>query len=85
MYSHKAPVKVVEFNRAGDYFASAGADSNVLVWKSNFDENMKRITPNDPSVQRGSLRRSATGKRAFSHLDGLLCGCPSPADDVQSE
>lgn len=41
LYSHKAAVKSVAFNHAGDYFATTGMDSNCLVWKSNFDENMQ--------------------------------------------
>ena len=28
----------VAFSKAGDYFASAGVDEQVMVWKTNFDQ-----------------------------------------------
>ncbi|XP_038637260.1 POC1 centriolar protein homolog B-like isoform X5 [Scyliorhinus canicula] len=43
LHGHQGPVIAVTFSRHGEYFASGGSDSQVLVWKTNFD----RIPYND--------------------------------------
>ncbi|KAM3146767.1 hypothetical protein pb186bvf_001297 [Paramecium bursaria] len=62
LYSHKAQVKAVQFNDAGDYFGSAGLDQNVLVYKTNFDENIKLawnvVNFIDPPEQSGNSGNS---------------------------
>ncbi|KAK1804534.1 hypothetical protein P4O66_020542 [Electrophorus voltai] len=51
------PVLTVAFSRQGDFFASGGADSQVLMWKTNFDalnyremlsQHSKRVSPDPP-------------------------------------
>uniref|UniRef100_UPI00398F77CE POC1 centriolar protein homolog A-like isoform X3 n=1 Tax=Pristiophorus japonicus TaxID=55135 RepID=UPI00398F77CE len=37
LHGHQGPVIAVTFSRHGEYFASGGSDSQVLVWKTNFD------------------------------------------------
>uniref|UniRef100_A0A672SJB8 POC1 centriolar protein homolog B n=1 Tax=Sinocyclocheilus grahami TaxID=75366 RepID=A0A672SJB8_SINGR len=45
LHGHKGPVLAVAFSRDGDLFASGGADSQVLMWKTNFDLlNYRRVT-----------------------------------------
>ena len=34
---HQGPILAVDFSPAGDFFASAGTDQQVLVWRSSFD------------------------------------------------
>ena len=43
LYSHKNSVNSINYNPQGDYFVSGGADNLVMVWKSNFDEDMRCI------------------------------------------
>ncbi|KAI9203679.1 WD40-repeat-containing domain protein [Polychytrium aggregatum] len=39
LYGHKhGPTTAAVFSPTGDYFATGGSDSQVMVWKSNFDE-----------------------------------------------
>ncbi len=38
LYGHEGPSTGVNFSPCGDYFASAGADSVVMIWKSNLTE-----------------------------------------------
>ncbi|XP_078075776.1 POC1 centriolar protein homolog B isoform X5 [Mustelus asterias] len=37
LHGHQGPVIAVTFSRHGEYFSSGGSDSQVLVWKTNFD------------------------------------------------
>ncbi|NXP04218.1 POC1B protein, partial [Thinocorus orbignyianus] len=37
LHGHKGPVLSVAFSKGGEKFASGGADSQVLLWKTNFD------------------------------------------------
>uniref|UniRef100_A0A8D0GQ35 POC1 centriolar protein homolog B n=1 Tax=Sphenodon punctatus TaxID=8508 RepID=A0A8D0GQ35_SPHPU len=37
LHGHEAPVLSVAFSKGGEKFASGGADTQVLVWKTNFD------------------------------------------------
>ncbi|KAF3706147.1 POC1 centriolar protein -like protein B [Channa argus] len=57
LHGHKGAVITVAFSRAGDLFASGGADGQVLMWRTNFDtksykdvlrQHSQRSTP-DPS------------------------------------
>ena len=36
MYGHNGQIDAVTFSKKGDYFATGGADCNVLIWKSSF-------------------------------------------------
>jgi WD40 repeat protein len=38
LYGHEGSSNAVNFSPSGDYFCSAGADSIVMVWKSNLSE-----------------------------------------------
>lgn len=40
LHGHEGATYGVDFSPAGDFFASAGADEQVLVWRSNFDRVM---------------------------------------------
>jgi len=43
LYSHEKEVSAVNFNLAGDYFISGGADNLVMIWKSSFDDDISII------------------------------------------
>ena len=38
MYGHNNEVNTVVFSKKGDYFATGGADNNILIWKSAFSK-----------------------------------------------
>ncbi|XP_072002635.1 POC1 centriolar protein homolog B isoform X2 [Engystomops pustulosus] len=57
LHGHQGPVLSVNFSRDGEQFASGGTDSQVLVWKTNFDVfdnkeinkmQQKRLFPEEP-------------------------------------
>lgn len=37
LHGHEGPSTCASFSPAGDFFASGGADEQVLVWRTNFD------------------------------------------------
>jgi len=37
LHGHDGPTLGVDFSPAGNYFASAGADGQVMTWRTNFD------------------------------------------------
>ena len=37
LHGHEGATLAATFSPAGDYFSSAGADEQVMVWKTNFD------------------------------------------------
>lgn len=39
-YAHEKEVKAFNFNTGGDYFVSGGSDNLVMVWKTNFDQDI---------------------------------------------
>jgi centriolar protein POC1 len=41
LHGHEGASMGVAFSPAGDYFASAGADEQVMVWKTNFDRQLE--------------------------------------------
>ena len=42
---HDGPATCCEFSQNGDYFATGGADMNVMVWKTNFDRVLGTYSP----------------------------------------
>lgn len=38
LYGHEGAAMATQFSPSGDYFASAGQDSVVMVWKSNLNQ-----------------------------------------------
>ena len=38
LYGHEGASSAASFSPSGDYFATGGADSVVMVWKSNLEE-----------------------------------------------
>ncbi|XP_023254065.1 POC1 centriolar protein homolog B-like, partial [Seriola lalandi dorsalis] len=57
LHGHKGAVIAVTFSRAGELFASGGADGQVLMWRTNFDtksyqdvlqQHSRRSTPDPP-------------------------------------
>ena len=38
LHGHQGPSLSVAFSKGGEYFASAGTDEQVMVWKTNFDQ-----------------------------------------------
>jgi centriolar protein POC1 len=55
LYGHEGASTAVNFSPCGDYFTSAGADSIVMVWKSNLNdqeqENIEELGGNTSSIQ----------------------------------
>jgi len=56
LYGHERATFATTFSQNGEFFASGGADNNVLAWKSTFDTNraprvMFEETPARSSVQ----------------------------------
>ncbi|KAH0616733.1 hypothetical protein JD844_028093 [Phrynosoma platyrhinos] len=57
LHGHKGPVLSAAFSKGGEMFASGGTDTQVLLWKTNFDafeykkvlkKHMRRIYTDDP-------------------------------------
>uniref|UniRef100_A0A8D2E057 POC1 centriolar protein homolog B n=1 Tax=Theropithecus gelada TaxID=9565 RepID=A0A8D2E057_THEGE len=57
LQGHMGPVFTVSFSKGGELFASGGADTQVLLWRTNFDElpykglnkrNLKRLHFDSP-------------------------------------
>ncbi|XP_047404694.1 POC1 centriolar protein homolog B isoform X5 [Sciurus carolinensis] len=57
LQGHTGPAFTVSFSRSGEQFASGGADTQVLLWRTNFDElhcrdinkrNLKRLHFDSP-------------------------------------
>ncbi|XP_063502624.1 POC1 centriolar protein homolog B isoform X11 [Pongo pygmaeus] len=57
LQGHTGPVFTVSFSKGGELFASGGADTQVLLWRTNFDElhckglnkrNLKRLHFDSP-------------------------------------
>eukprot|EP00775_Hariotina_reticulata_P009180 gene9180-9346_t len=44
LHGHEGASLGVAFSPAGDFFASAGADEQVMVWKTNFDRQLEGYT-----------------------------------------
>ena len=42
VFGHEGPVRTVQFNRDGDYFATGGDDKLVMIWMSNFDRELNQ-------------------------------------------
>lgn len=38
MYGHNGSINTCAFSKKGDFFATGGADCNLLIWKSSFSE-----------------------------------------------
>ena len=38
LHGHQGAALSVSFSKSGEYFASAGTDEQVMVWKTNFDQ-----------------------------------------------
>jgi len=38
LYGHEGPSTSAAFSPCGDYFTTGGADSIVMVWKSNLED-----------------------------------------------
>lgn len=39
MYGHNGAISTCNFSKKGDFFATGGADSNLLLWRSAFAED----------------------------------------------
>ncbi|XP_053175447.1 POC1 centriolar protein homolog B [Scomber japonicus] len=87
LHGHKGPVLTVAFSRAGDLFASGGADGQVLMWRTNFDTKSyeevlqlhnRRSTPDPPPHRgRGRRREEEEEERGQTHPLEDLSGHPS--------
>ena len=60
----------MDFSPAGDFFASAGADEQVLVWRSNFDRVMSDyvLTSVQPNPRLATTYPTAEVTTASAHL-----------------
>lgn len=47
LHAHEGCTNSVGFSPAGDYFASAGVDEQVMVWRTNFDRNLTNYVLTD--------------------------------------
>ena len=61
LHGHKGPALAVAFSPTGDLFASAGADDQVLVWRTNFDSPGGLLQhPQQQQQQQQPARSAAT-------------------------
>lgn len=44
LFGHEGATLGLNFSPAGDFFASGGADGQVMVWKTNFDRDLSEFT-----------------------------------------
>lgn len=44
LYGHEGPTTASNFSPKGDFFSTGGKDSNLLVWKSNFEYAGEELT-----------------------------------------
>ncbi|KAI8846378.1 WD40-repeat-containing domain protein, partial [Chytridium lagenaria] len=77
LHGHKfGPTTAAVFSPDGDFFASGGSDSQIMVWRSNFDRLLKNVdlgsrddrkTATSPGRQLNSREplRKPTSKQAF--------------------
>jgi centriolar protein POC1 len=59
LHGHEGASMGVAFSPAGDYFASAGADEQVMVWKTNFDRQLEGYSLATAVRQSGSTAAAA--------------------------
>jgi centriolar protein POC1 len=59
LHGHEGASMGVAFSPAGDYFASAGADEQVMVWKTNFDRQLEGYSLATAVRQPGSTAAAA--------------------------
>ena len=63
LLGHKDAVSAVKFSTKGDFFASAGQDKVVYVWKTNFDEVDEKLgISNDNKAKSKGMRYSVDGQ-----------------------
>ncbi|KAJ3172707.1 POC1 centriolar protein A [Geranomyces variabilis] len=87
LHGHKnGPTTAATFSPRGDYFATGGSDSQVMVWKSNFDdvtrmvEDDKRATEEAANpVRRPPYTHSAHTLHTDPALARPLSSMPRPA------
>ncbi|KAI1890393.1 hypothetical protein AGOR_G00153260 [Albula goreensis] len=65
----QGPATCVAFSRTGEYFASGGADEQVMVWKTNFDAEdygeVLRLQQRATSVEGAALNGDSYGKTSL--------------------
>ncbi|KAM7535598.1 hypothetical protein Aperf_G00000089944 [Anoplocephala perfoliata] len=61
---HKGAIAAASFSPSGEHFASGGADYQVFLWKTNFDESLRRTSMVRDSVMDSvSIRPSVLTER----------------------
>jgi centriolar protein POC1 len=45
LHGHEGATTAAQFSPAGDYFASGGADEQVMAWQTNFDRSLGANPP----------------------------------------
>jgi centriolar protein POC1 len=73
LHGHEGATLAAAFSPAGDYFSSAGADEQVMVWKTNFDSFLEDTVV--PIAQKQQFSSSA----APTKLSSIPAQSPSPA------
>ena len=53
MYGHNGDIRACAFSNKGDFFATGGVDTNLLVWKSAFGEGKGETVQNKGLCQSG--------------------------------
>ncbi|KAJ3104556.1 POC1 centriolar protein A [Phlyctochytrium planicorne] len=76
LHGHKfGPTLSATFSPEGDFFASGGSDSQIMVWRSNFDrlssgEGMGRKEDAKGSLSPGRTRPVSSGGKNHFHQEG---------------
>ena len=94
LYGHEGASTSAAFSPCGDYFTTGGADSVVMVWKSNLDENEQEFiedfgakSGDDGRQQAGGVppvnqRRPPTSTRKAAKMSSALKSKGSPERSV---
>ncbi|KAI8915504.1 WD40-repeat-containing domain protein [Powellomyces hirtus] len=58
LHGHKnGPTTAATFSPQGDYFATGGSDSQVMVWKSNFDSIARMVEEDERAKEQAASQR----------------------------
>ena len=63
---HEGAATCGEFSQNGEYFATGGADANVMVWKTNFDRVLGEHSGKNETASRGTSKPVGSSEEAVS-------------------
>ena len=61
MYGHNGDIRACSFSQKGDFFATGGVDTNLLIWNSAFGEKKGETVRERGLVQSGHMGRTLAG------------------------